>query len=339
MVLSIRTTYSGKSNSADENILGWAGSEGLKNQIKAVPRSQYTTRRDKVEMTQIAENESRKRIEELSSFDQYGGVITNTNQSRGKDPMRTVDYAGKSVNSSAAVGLPLGKNHPVSHVDFTHGIQHDTIRGMSESVNRQSVHNIKQEKTNKSHTMYSLVKDVDLRKVIKENMLYTNVRPTRIYRPKDLPTNFGTQIKTKNSINVIGNTGTNRLDRFEYQKQHQLNSELTNNRIKIQGKSGVKTLSDFKGDNILPTLQPKTKIEELFSNKSNQLKHSVSNSVKHTSSNIANRVNIKHERGPIIQKDTSLKLNNKVNLKDKINISNTTFDPKPTYRTKLNYQR
>lgn len=338
MVLSIRTTYSGKSNSADENILGWAGSEGLKNQIKAVPRSQYTTRRDKVGMTQIAENESRKRIEELSSFDQYGGNINNTNQSRGKDPMRTVDYTGKSSNSSAAVGLPLGRNHPISHVDFTHGIKHDTIRGMSESVNRQSVHNIKHEKTNKSNIMYSLVKDVDLNKVIKENMLYTNVRPTRIYRPKDLPTNFGTQIRTKNPINVVGNTGTNRLDRFEYQKQHQINSELTNNRIKIQGKSGVKTLSDFKGDNTLPNLKSKTRIEELYSNKSDATRHFVNNSVKQTSSNIANRVKIKHERGPNIQKDTSLKLNKNVNLKHKINTSNMSFDPKPNYKTQLNYQ-
>jgi len=337
MVLSIRTTYSGRSNSADENILGWSGSDGLKNQIKAVSRSQYTTRRDKVEMTQIAESQSRKRIEELSSFDQYGGNINNTNQSRGKDPMRTVDYVGNSSKSSAAVGLPLGKNHPVSHVDFKHGIQHETIRGKSESINRQSVYNINQEKTNKKDTRYALVKDVDLGTVVKENMLRTNVRPTRIYRRKDLPTNFGTQPKIKNPINVIGTTGTNRLDRFEYQKEHQLNSELTNNRIKIQGKSGVKTLSDFKGDNILPTLQPKTKIEELFSNKSNQLKHSLSNSVKQTSSNIANRVNIKHERGPTIQKHTGLKLNKNVNLKHKINTSNVSFDSKPAYKTKLNY--
>lgn len=338
MVLSIRTTYSGKSNFSDDNILGWSGNQGLKNQIKAVPRSQYTTRRDKVGMTQIAENESRKRIEELSGHDQYGGVIRNTNQTRGKDPMRTIDYTGSSTGTSAPVGLPLGKNNPVSSVKLNEGIERETIRGKSEPINRQSVHNIKQEQTNKSHFRYSLVNNIDLDTVIKENMLHTSVQPTRVYLRKDLPSNFGTQIKTKNPINVLGNTSTNRLNKFEYQKAHQLNSELTNNRINIHGNSGVKTLSKFKGDNILPTLQSRTKIEELYSNKSNSLKHFSANSTKQTDSLISNRVKVSHVKPPIIEKDTSMKLNKNVNLKHKINTSNMSFDPKPTYKTQLNYQ-
>jgi hypothetical protein len=259
MALSIRTTNRGVSPLADHNMDGWGGEKGLRNQIKGHHQSMYTSRKDKTDITRLAEHETELRIKELSSNDQYGTFMRAKNQNRGNDYMRTIDYVGNNsttdniIKSSSGVGKPLGKNDTIRNINISPGIFKENIRGHYEAQSRQGVHNTGVGDSSKLKSHFATPETSRIYKgpekpALKENFLLTSVKANQTYMPKHTGISFNTDINSNiiSKISIDGYSGNSTKNRFEPTKYHPTITETKDEILYTKGFSGVSTKNRFE---------------------------------------------------------------------------------------------
>ena len=250
MVLSIKTNNS-QSVNIGEGMQGWSGNQGMRNQILAEHRGIFTTRRDNVSETQKTSRDIQER--ERMIGDGYGASIVKSEQVRGNDRMRTIDYTGNSgvsgtgggmLSSSSGVGLPLGKIQTLASFDVSEGIAKENIKGTAGQLNRIPVYNITNGVTNTSQYAFAdythrMIKGPDSSTI--KSFLQVSVKPTATYKGRENSDNFDKSMGMviKKHVNYTSAYAGKRTDsRFEQFKNHTTINETTDSRLQVDVTSG-----------------------------------------------------------------------------------------------------
>ena len=270
MALSFKTNNSARVH-IGEGMDGWTGGRGMRNQIKAKNYGVFTSRKDKVGDTQdvIREMEERERL----IGEGYGSAIKHSEQVRGRDQMRKIDYSGNNsgtvnsnkIGSSSGVGLPLGKVQTISEIDTTQGILKEYIRGTTGQLNRLPVYNVGNGSANNS--FYSFI-DVEHRGMkshetaaLKMDDLFSSisVQPTAVYSAKQIAEPFNTQIKSNVKPQMLnGNlvSGVNTKTKFDLDKKYLITNGMTD-RIYAEGVTGERHMTRNPIEHVLRVLDSK----------------------------------------------------------------------------------
>ena len=251
MALSIKTNNS-QSVHIGEGMQGWNGNQGMRNQIRAEHNGIFTTRRDNVSDTQQTSRDIQER--ERMIGDGYGASIVKSEQVRGNDRMRTIDYTGNSgvigtgggiLSSTSGVGLPLGKVQTLASVDVSEGIAKENIRGTSGPLTRIPVYNVPNGITNTSQHAFAdhthrMIKGPDPSTL--KSFLQVSVKPTATYKRRENSSNFDKSMGMviKKHVNQPSASAGKRTDsRFEEYKHHTTINETTDSRLQVDITSGT----------------------------------------------------------------------------------------------------